>query len=152
MPPLNGVPIYFASFPGFRCCAAPPPGYHISPLNRGSEFRSPVASLTAVPRTAGAFFTTAQAVLHHLPQADSSPCPTGILHHGVSRSFSQIPRAQRAEFRAPVGRYKIDRGGAALAAKPRGRRQLIGTPEGWYKGLHHIVIRLLSMALQEKHV
>ncbi len=51
----------------------------------------------SVRRTAGAFFTIAQAVLHHLPQADSLSCPTGILHHGGSRSFSQIPRAQRAE-------------------------------------------------------
>ena len=43
-----------------------------------------------VLRTAGAFFTTAQAVLHHLPQADSSPRRQPF--------FSQIPRALRAEF------------------------------------------------------
>ena len=75
--------------------------------------------LPTVLRHVGAFFTTAQAVLHHLPQADSSPCPTGILHHGVSRSFSQIPRAQRAEFWAP------SRGGSVIA-----RRVSAGYPGG----------------------
>ena len=77
--------------------------------------------LPSVLRTAGAFFTTALAVLHHLPQADSSPCPTGILHHGVSRSHpSSIPRAQRAEFWAPWGRHKI--------VKKKNSRNLYGSP------------------------
>ena len=62
------------------------------------EFAGPT-----VLRTAGAFFTTAQAVLHHLPQADSSPCPTGILHHGVSRSSPKYRERSEPNSEPPHG-------------------------------------------------
>ena len=59
------------------------------------------------------------------------------------------PRAQRAEFGAPVeGRYKIDRGGAALAAEPRVIHPSIGTPEGWHKGWYYIAGLSLSAFYQ----
>ena len=42
----------------------------LPPLNRGSEFRSPVASLTSVPHTTGAFFTICRRqILHHAQRA-----------------------------------------------------------------------------------
>ena len=59
------------------------------------------------------------------------------------------PRAQRAEFGAPVeGRYKIDRGGAALAAEPRVIHPSIGTPEGWHKVWYYIAGLSLSVFYQ----
>ena len=55
------------------------------------------------------------------------------------------------EPRRMARRYMIAQGTAALAAEPRVIHPSIGTPEGWYKGLRHVVVRLLSMVLQGKH-
>ena len=88
IPPLPGFIYIWVFSPGLHRCAASPPGYHISPLNRGSRFRSPLGCRTpSLPPPCGGNFTIRRADNFTVLLSTISRC-AATFHCAERRNFS----------------------------------------------------------------
>ena len=89
--PCRGSSIFGCFPPGLHRCAASPPGYHISPLNRGSRFRSPPGCRTpSLPLPCGGNFAIRRADNFTVLLSTISRC-AATFHCAERRNFSTNP-------------------------------------------------------------